>query len=109
MLKTAIDLHEYAAGPLLIPKEPHRITGTKFPVTLGHEFGGIVDEIGEGVTHVSVGQRVVIRPTIFDRKCSSCHMGYEHCCESIGFIGLSGNIFTSSIKKKKKKRSQANG
>lgn len=52
----AIDLHEYAAGPLLIPKEPHRITGTKFPVTLGHEFGGIVEETGEGVTRVSVEQ-----------------------------------------------------
>ncbi|PLB33908.1 uncharacterized protein BDW47DRAFT_113176 [Aspergillus candidus] len=84
------DLHEYNAGPVLIPKKPHPLTGTSYPVTLGHEFGGIVEEIGEGVTHVSPGQRVVVRPTIYDGTCRACQMGYNYCCENIGFIGLSG-------------------
>ncbi|KAF7167840.1 hypothetical protein CNMCM5623_001003 [Aspergillus felis] len=84
------DLHEYSAGPVLIPKEPHKITGTSYPVTLGHEFAGVIEEVGEGVTHLSPGQRAAVRPTIFDRQCCSCKLGYEYCCENIGFIGLSG-------------------
>lgn len=42
------------------------------------------------MTHISPGQRAVVRPTIFDRECTPCKQGYEHCCEKIGFIGLSG-------------------
>lgn len=78
------------SGPVLIPKKPHPLTGSKCPVTIGHEFGGIVEEVGEGVTHVSPGQKAVVRPTIFDRKCGACKLGYEYCCENIGFIGVSG-------------------
>ncbi|GIK05695.1 hypothetical protein Aspvir_009808 [Aspergillus viridinutans] len=84
------DLHEYSAGPVLILKELHKITGTSYLVTLGHEFAGIIEEVGERVTHLSPGQRAVVRPTIFDRQCCSCKLGYEYCCENIGFIGLSG-------------------
>ncbi|KNG89589.1 putative alcohol dehydrogenase [Aspergillus nomiae NRRL 13137] len=84
------DIHEYTGGPVLIPQEPHNITGRSCPVTLGHEISGIVEEVGEGVAHVSPGQRVVVRPTIFDRQCPACKRGYEYCCENIGFIGLSG-------------------
>jgi DNA replication protein DnaC len=32
------DLHEYLAGPILIPTEPHPLTGGKLPVVLGHEL-----------------------------------------------------------------------
>ncbi|PYH35212.1 uncharacterized protein BO87DRAFT_306677 [Aspergillus neoniger CBS 115656] len=84
------DIHEYSGGPVLVPEKPHAITGTSLPVTLGHEFSGIVEEVGEDVTHISPGQRAVVRPTIFDRECIPCKQGYEHCCEKIGFIGLSG-------------------
>ncbi|KAI9374723.1 chaperonin 10-like protein [Aspergillus egyptiacus] len=84
------DLHEYTSGPVLIPKEPHNITKTTSPIIMGHEFGGVVEEVGDGVTHLSPGQKVVVRPTIFDRKCPPCKLGYEYCCDNIGFIGLSG-------------------
>lgn len=57
---------------------------------MGHEFGGIVEEVGEDVTNVFPGQRAVVRPTIFDGTCCACKQGYYHCCENIGFIGLSG-------------------
>jgi len=30
------DLHEYEAGPIFIPTEPHPITGDQAPLTLGH-------------------------------------------------------------------------
>lgn len=46
------------------------------------------------MTHISPGQRAVVRPTIFDRECTPCKQGYEHCCEKIGFIGLSGTYLS---------------
>lgn len=57
---------------------------------MGHEFSGIVVEVGDDIQHISAGQRVVVRPTIFDKTCSSCTSGNRHCCDNIGFIGLSG-------------------
>ncbi|KAJ5388793.1 hypothetical protein N7509_011334 [Penicillium cosmopolitanum] len=84
------DLHEYTSGPILIPETPHKITGCTQPATLGHEFGGIIEEVGEDVKNVSPGQRAVVRPTIFDGTCAACKEGNYHCCENIGFIGLSG-------------------
>lgn len=89
---TVVDLHEYSGGPVLIPGKPHGITGTSLPVSIGHEFGGIVEEVGQGVTHVAPGQKAVVRPTIFDGTCTSCKRGYQYCCENIGFIGLSGEF-----------------
>lgn len=85
-----LDLHEYTSGPVLIPKSPHHITGSTYPAPMGHEFGGIIEEVGADVTHVYPGQRAVVRPTIYDGTCSACKLGYNHCCENIGFIGLSG-------------------
>ena len=52
------DLHEYAYGPIFIPKEPHPFTGAHGPQVLGHEFGGVVTAVGAGVTHVQPGDRV---------------------------------------------------
>lgn len=93
-LMTTIDLHEYTGGPVLIPKTPHRITHSTYPASMGHEFGGIIEEVGDGVTHLSPGQRAVVRPTIFDGTCSACKQGHNHCCENIGFIGLSGKTYS---------------
>ncbi|KAJ5194598.1 uncharacterized protein N7498_008036 [Penicillium cinerascens] len=84
------DLHEYTSGPVLIPENPHHVTGSTYPAPMGHEFSGIIEEVGEDVTHVSPGQRAVVRPTIYDGTCGACKQGYNHCCANIGFIGLSG-------------------
>jgi (R,R)-butanediol dehydrogenase / meso-butanediol dehydrogenase / diacetyl reductase len=32
------DLHEYIAGPIVTPTEPHSLTGASNPQILGHEF-----------------------------------------------------------------------
>ena len=61
------DLHEYAHGPIFIPKEPHPLTGAFGPQVLGHEFGGVVRKIGRDVKHVSEGDRVSVQPFITPR------------------------------------------
>lgn len=86
------DLHEYLGGANLIPSEgnPHPITNETLPLTLGHEFSAIVEEVGEGVTHVKPGDKVCIQPTIWDDSCRACRRGLVNCCDKNGFVGLSG-------------------
>lgn len=86
------DLHEYVGGANLIPTpgHPHPITGETLPLTLGHEFSGVVEEVGEGVTHVKKGDNVCIQPTLWDDSCNSCKRGLVNCCDGNGFLGLSG-------------------
>ncbi|KAK4988882.1 hypothetical protein LTR50_003616 [Elasticomyces elasticus] len=84
------DLHEFLGGPTFAPTSPHPITGDNIPITLGHEFSGTVEEIGEGVGGLKVGQKVVIQPTIYCGSCGACKSGVENACYKGGFIGLSG-------------------
>ncbi len=62
------DLHEYAYGPIFVPKDPHPVTGVFGPQVLGHEFGGLVTKVGSAVTHVAVGDRVSVQPFITPRS-----------------------------------------
>jgi threonine dehydrogenase-like Zn-dependent dehydrogenase len=86
------DLHEYLDGPHLIPAtgSPHAITGEEIPIPLGHEFSGVVQEVGDGVTNVKAGDRCCVIPTIYDGDCRNCTNGLPNCCDRFGFIGLSG-------------------
>jgi (R,R)-butanediol dehydrogenase/meso-butanediol dehydrogenase/diacetyl reductase len=62
------DLHEYAHGPIFIPKEPHPYTGFSGPQVLGHEFGGVVAKVGKDIRHVKEGDRVSVQPFITPRS-----------------------------------------
>lgn len=86
------DLHEYLGGANLIPTpdKPHPLTGETSPLTIGHEFSGIVTAVGEGVTHVSPGDNVCVQPILWDDECRSCKRGLVNCCDRNGFVGLSG-------------------
>ncbi|KAG8527782.1 uncharacterized protein KY384_007936 [Bacidia gigantensis] len=84
------DLHEFLGGASLIPVVPHPITNEQAPLTLGHEFSGTIKEVGEGVDDIKVGDRVTVQPIIYDGTCAACKEGYINCCESNGFVGLSG-------------------
>jgi len=86
------DLHEYLEGPIFAPtgEAPHPLTGESIPITLGHEFAGVVHELGEGVTDLRVGDRVVIEPYLVCGTCDACRQGRYNVCQSLGFIGLSG-------------------
>ena len=87
------DLHEYLDGPIFVPApgHPHPLSGEEAPVTLGHEFSGIVTAIGEGVTKpLAVGDAVVVEPYFVCGECAMCQAGNYHLCVKMGFIGLSG-------------------
>ena len=57
--------------------------GMKFPILLGHEGAGVVEEVGDGVTSAAVGDRVVIawRAPCGD-ACRSCKRGDPRRCSN---------------------------
>jgi (R,R)-butanediol dehydrogenase/meso-butanediol dehydrogenase/diacetyl reductase len=86
------DLHEYLEGPIFAPpaNAPHPLTGETVPITLGHEFAGVVHEVGDGVDGVRVGDRVAVEPYIICGRCDACQQGRYNVCQTLGFVGLSG-------------------
>jgi len=72
----------------------HSITfPVRTPVIQGHEFGGVIAEVGEGVTDWQVGDEVVSETAAYVcGKCRLCRTGnYNLCAERLGFgYGLDG-------------------
>jgi L-iditol 2-dehydrogenase len=58
-----------------------------YPNVLGHEFSGVVAEVGEGVTRVKAGDRVSGAPLVPCFKCDDCHRGDYSLCKHYSFIG----------------------
>ena len=86
------DLHEYTHGPMLIPVEkPYPLNGHQGTTTLGHEFAGIVSEVGEEVTHIKKGDRVVVEPLFKNLDSPFITNGEYNLSEPLGFVGLTSN------------------
>ena len=72
------DLKSFRRGhPTLFPTLPARF---------GHEFAGIVTEVGEGVEKFQVGQRVVAANTAPCGACWACTIGRESLCENLQYL-----------------------
>ncbi len=54
-----------------------------FPAILGHEGGGIVESVGEGVTSVAVGDHVIPLYTAECGKCKFCTSGKTNLCQAV--------------------------
>ncbi|KAI9008829.1 chaperonin 10-like protein [Phycomyces nitens] len=54
-----------------------------FPVILGHEGGGVVESVGEGVTEFQVGDHVIPLYTAECKKCKFCLSGKTNLCGSV--------------------------
>ncbi len=54
-----------------------------FPVILGHEGGGIVEQVGEGVTSVSVGDHVIPLYPAECGECKFCKSGKTNLCSAV--------------------------
>jgi threonine 3-dehydrogenase len=60
----------------------------KPPVTLGHEFCGIVEKIGEEVTAVKPGDFVSAEMHLNCGHCHQCRLGQAHICQNLRIIGI---------------------
>lgn len=61
------------------------------PVTIGHEFSGIVEAVGDGVGNVLPGDRVTVEPCIVCGTCDACRHGDYGYCENISFTYRNGD------------------
>ena len=63
-------------------------TGTySYPLIPGHEFSGVVEEVGTGVDETWRGKRVGIFPLIPCKKCGPCRKGQYEMCRSYSYLG----------------------
>jgi propanol-preferring alcohol dehydrogenase len=107
-----LPLPEAAAGQLRVRVETcavcrtdlHIVDGElpdpKLPLVLGHQIVGVVDQVGEGVERVGLGDRVGI-PWLgwTDGECRYCRSGRENLCDRARFTGydLDGGFAEAAV------------
>ncbi len=60
----------------------------KPPVTLGHEFCGVVERVGEEVSAVKPGDFVSAEMHLNCGHCHQCRLGQAHICQNLRIIGI---------------------
>ncbi|MEC9006494.1 MAG: L-threonine 3-dehydrogenase [Candidatus Neomarinimicrobiota bacterium] len=63
----------------------------ELPLIIGHEFCGVIEEIGAGVTHYKVGDRVSGEGHLTCGYCRNCRAGKRHLCHKTIGIGIHRN------------------
>lgn len=63
-------------------------SGVALPYTIGHENAGWVHAVGDAVTNVKVGDKVILHPLITCGLCRACRFGDDVHCENSGFPGI---------------------
>lgn len=92
-------LRKPAAGEVLIKVLACGICGTDIkivagkspaapPVILGHEYCGVIEEIGDQVNNISAGDFVSIDPNIYCGECRFCRSGKINLCENLRALGV---------------------
>lgn len=61
------------------------------PTILGHEFSGVIAEVGSEVTNYKAGDRVCIDPNCYCGACEPCRNGVAHYCEHMIGYGTTVN------------------
>src|SRR6266481_2912761 len=67
---------------------PYRgLQATAEPTPMGHEYCGIVEEVGSAVRSVEPGQFVIGSFFASDNTCPNCQFGYQTSCQHREFVG----------------------
>ncbi|MGB6146031.1 NAD(P)-dependent alcohol dehydrogenase [Mycolicibacter algericus] len=64
------------------------ITGVGLPYTIGHENAGWVHAVGDAVTNVAVGDKVILHPLLTCGLCRACRFGDDVHCTNSQFPGV---------------------
>jgi L-iditol 2-dehydrogenase len=95
-----VDVPQAAAGEVIVKVEVALTCGTdlktfqrghpvllkRFPSPFGHEFAGVVTEVGIGVEAVCPGMRVVAANSAPCHKCFYCRAGETNLCENLDLL-----------------------
>jgi 2-desacetyl-2-hydroxyethyl bacteriochlorophyllide A dehydrogenase len=60
----------------------------RYPLTLGHEWAGVVEAIGDGVRGIVPGDRCVAEGIVYCGRCTACVSGATNVCETYDEIGF---------------------
>lgn len=93
------DLRAIGEGEVLVRVEVCGVCGTDIhivegtsrstpPVVLGHEYTGIVTDVGSGVHGFKQNDRVAIDPNISCGHCYYCRRGDVHLCSNLRALGV---------------------
>ncbi len=82
------DVEEYTDGPLVIPVEPHPLTGLTLPMIVGHEVSGRVEAVGSGVD-LEPGRLIALDGYLYCGSCRACRRHQVNLCERWAHIGMS--------------------
>ena len=85
------DLHIYEWTP------GYEAMTARMPVTLGHEFSGVVARIGTDVRELEVGTLVAVRPSVVCGVCPACTSGRADDCEKRTGIGITRDGALASV------------
>jgi threonine dehydrogenase-like Zn-dependent dehydrogenase len=70
---------------------PYRgIDAPKVPAPMGHEYCGIVEDVGTAVKNIKRGQFVVGSFFASDNTCAICRAGYQSRCTHMQYVGAGG-------------------
>ncbi len=61
---------------------------TTYPVVQGHEFGAVIEALGDGVTGLEVGAKATALPQLVCGQCRPCLRGDWHICEDLKVRGF---------------------
>lgn len=61
---------------------------TKLPFTPGHEFAGVIKEVGNKVEGFVVGEHVAVDPIIWCGECDACKIEHYPACEKLKLLGI---------------------
>ncbi|HMB24863.1 MAG TPA: alcohol dehydrogenase catalytic domain-containing protein [Anaerolineales bacterium] len=60
----------------------------RYPAVQGHEFGGVIVEVGKNVRDYKPGDRVVVDPIISCHHCPACLSGHINACQTLKLLGV---------------------
>jgi L-iditol 2-dehydrogenase len=99
---TEVPVPEITDGEILLRVKAGAVCGTDLrmfqngadgvdenhPLTLCHEFAGVIEKTGKNVEGLSEGQRVSVAPNIGCGVCDRCVSGNSHHCKSLTALGV---------------------
>lgn len=84
-------VNEFVEGPFIINTDEHPRTKKKSPFVVGHEYGGVIKELGDKVKDKTLlNKQVAVLPLSPCNECDYCKRGRLNCCEALVYYGLVG-------------------
>lgn len=61
---------------------------TSYPVVQGHEFSGVIEQVGSGVRDLRAGMKATATPQVTCGRCAPCRRGDYHICDDLKVQGF---------------------